>query len=309
MSIKIFISHRHDDKKIADVFRKHLTFWGIRKKEIFQSSAAGYGADAGPFLTKQLANAVQQSKLVVLVHTFKEADWSYCMWEVGLAEGDASTKVVVIRCCPTEDVPEVFKGRVHVKLERDDIRAFVKQFHKEKNFFPGQPAYKPDLEPEALEDRAKKLYEELIKVVPPGKTEERYRWDFITLELSAKGAKEIAKGNSKQLLSTIKSRSKVTYSFGEALKHFGYDKLEDDMSFDDLITRWKENRRRESGAWIKQLSAEIKRAAENKPAKGNWKKLRSVFYPDWYFYPILNRARVHPDGRMHLDVYFYRIAG
>lgn len=307
MPIKIFISHRHADKEIADVLRKHLIYWEIPSEEIFQSSSSMVSApEAGRGLTEQLVKAVQESKLVFLIYTFEEADWSYAMWEVGLAEGDASTNVVVIQCSKV-DFPKVFKGRVHVKLELEAIRTFVKQFHTKDGFFPGQPAYKPLLSPEALEKKSRDLYEDLVKVVPTGKTEERYRWDFVTLELSSKGAKEIKGVNDSQSVATIKSQSIVTYAFGEALKHFGYDKQEEDLTFEKLVTRWKENNSGESDVWIGQLCGEIKMAAENKPAKGSWEKMRSVFYHDWYFYPILNHARIHPDGRMHLDVYFYRI--
>ncbi len=54
MAIKIFISHRHGDKDIADVFTKHLTYWGLAREEIFQSSSAGQGAEKGRYLTDQL---------------------------------------------------------------------------------------------------------------------------------------------------------------------------------------------------------------------------------------------------------------
>lgn len=308
MSIKIFISHRHADKEIADVLRKHLTFWEIPSKEIFQSSSSGGAAPGkGRYLTQQLIEAVQQSKLAILIYTFEEADWSYAMWEVGLAEGDASTNVVVIQCSKV-DVPKLFRDRVHVKLELEDMRTFVKQFHTKEGFFPGQPAYKPKLEADVLEQRSKDLYDALVEVVPGGRAEQRYRWDFLTLEISADGVEELRKGNDSQARATIESKSVAKKAFGQALKHFGYDNLEDDLFFSQLIRRWKAANPKESDEWIRELSVEIRMAANNKPTQCHWKKMKSVFYPDWYFYPILNHVRIHPDGRMHLDVYLYRMA-
>lgn len=308
MAIKIFISHRHADKKIADVLRQHLIFWEVSKREIFQSSAAGYGAEAGHFLTDKLAEAVQQSKLVFLIYTFEEANWSYCMWEVGLAEGDASTKLVVLQCRPDEDVPDVFKGRVHVKLELEAIRAFVNDFHTKADFFPGHPPYKPDLDQQVLERRSQDLYKALVEVVPPGKVDRRYRWDFLVLEFSADARKELAEGSDSQAVDIVSSKSKVGFAFGQALKHFGYDNLQENLFFGDLITRWRERQGKESDKWIGQLCSEIKRAAENRPAEVGWEKMKSDLVSEWYFYPMLNYAHLHPDGKMHLDVYLYRVA-
>jgi len=133
MAFRIFISHRHSDKEIAEVLTRHLTFWGISRKEIFQSSTAGQGAEKGRSLTDQLKKAVHESKVVFLIYTFEETDWSYCMWEVGLAEGDESTNVIVLQC--KLETPKLFRDKVNVKLEQEDIRALVKDFHTKENLY------------------------------------------------------------------------------------------------------------------------------------------------------------------------------
>ncbi len=305
MAIKIFISHRHADKKIADVFTKHLTYWGLARKEIFQSSAAGQGAEIGRSLTDQLKKAVHESKVVFLIYTFKEADWSYCMWEAGLAEGVESTNIIVIQCKP--ETPKLFRDKVNVKLEEEGIRAFVKDFHTRADFFPGQPAYKPDLDEQALKKRSGDLYKELVEVIPHGGHEPRYRWDYLVLQLSADAIKRLKEGDYDQSVDIVKKEGIVIDAWGEALKHFGFDSGEPGLHFGILALRWKENYGEEPDTWIEQLCAEIKRVAENRSAECNWDKMRSIFHKDWYFYPILNLAHIHPDGGMDLDIYLYRV--
>jgi len=306
MAIKIFISHRHSDKEIADVLTNHLIYWGVDREEIFQSSSAGYGAEKGRSLTEQLKKAVHESKVVFLIYTFEEADWSYCMWEAGLAEGIESTNVIVIQC--KLDTPKLFRDKVNVKLEQEDIRAFVKDFHTKENFFPGQPPYyRQKIDEQVLVKRSQELYEDLIKVIPPGEYQPRYRWDFLVLELSAEATKRLKECDDNQSVDIVKNEGIVRDTWGNALKHFGFVNREPGLRFGILALRWKENFGDESDAWIGQVCSEIKRAAENRPAESNWEKMRSIFHRDWYFYPVLNLAQMHPDGGMDLHIYLYQV--
>ena len=81
MARKLFLSHRHADKAIADVVRKHLGYWNFPDEDIFQSSVAGRGTKIGEPLVGRLKDAIGQSSLVILLYTFVDEDWSYPMWE------------------------------------------------------------------------------------------------------------------------------------------------------------------------------------------------------------------------------------
>ncbi len=68
----------------------------------------------------------------------------------------------------------------------------------------------------------------------------------------------------------IRTECMVTDAFGEALKHFGYSNLERDLSLAMLLERWKEatqDRQRVPTGWIEELTAEMYRAIDNRPAK------------------------------------------
>lgn len=175
MEPRIFISHRHNDSEIADVLREHLLLWGLPRASIWQSSALTGGPAIGQRLTDQLLTTLRDSQLVILVYTFPDADWSYCMWETGIATDPSGrgTRVVVLQC--TEERPPVFADLVSVTIDEESIAAFVKQFHRDEDFFPKQPAYSPQVADVALEARAEALYKALCKVVPTGGLE---RWTY-----------------------------------------------------------------------------------------------------------------------------------
>ena len=80
---RIFISHRFDDKPIADVIRRNLARWGF--DDIYQAGAPGSGPRVGDSLTDELREVLEDVDLVILVYTFTDEDWSWCMWECGLA--------------------------------------------------------------------------------------------------------------------------------------------------------------------------------------------------------------------------------
>ena len=54
MPRETFISHRHADKKIADIIRIHLQLLGIPKEKIFQSSYAKGGLVIGRPIKEEL---------------------------------------------------------------------------------------------------------------------------------------------------------------------------------------------------------------------------------------------------------------
>ena len=56
--LNIFISHRHEDKQIADVFRKMFEVWSNAKVEVFQSSYAENAIRIGEKLDDSIKTAI-----------------------------------------------------------------------------------------------------------------------------------------------------------------------------------------------------------------------------------------------------------
>jgi hypothetical protein len=308
---KIFISHRFADRPIADVINDTLSRWGF--DDIYQAGAPGAGPRVGESLPEELREELDDVDLVILVYTFSDEDWSWCMWECGLAtqprKADA-TRVVVFRCS-AYDAPRQFVQQVNVDVNLDGIRDFTKQLHRNEDFFRGLgKAYRPTVSEKTIDDLSKDFYEKLSRVIPTGQREERYRWDRFTLRLDPPADRLTIEASEDEIVELVQSELVVTEPFGNALSHFGYANLEDDLKLSDLVGRWTgETQKREnvSKDWIKGLCFEIRRAIDAYPAEPKWHKLNSVRFSGISYFPVLNHVRVHPDGSMEFDVYFYTV--
>ncbi|MGH3673669.1 MAG: TIR domain-containing protein, partial [Pseudonocardiaceae bacterium] len=81
----LFISHRHDDRAIADVLRRFIEARTGGRIRVFQSSSpSAKGPKQGENLTAELRRALWHASVVVLIYSTRDQDWSYCMWECGV---------------------------------------------------------------------------------------------------------------------------------------------------------------------------------------------------------------------------------
>lgn len=137
----LFISHRHADRRIADVIRTFVRDRSGGRIAVFQSSSAqAANPRVGRELQKELKEHLWAAGAVVLVYTSREEDWSYCMWEVGVATHPASpkTKIVVLQCGP--EPPSVYSDAVRVNaLDLTDVQKFTNEFLTSPDFFPDYP--------------------------------------------------------------------------------------------------------------------------------------------------------------------------
>lgn len=315
----IFISHRHTDRQIADVISNHLQLWGIGENAIYQFSAAtGTSSGIGEYLTQHLRDALHRANIVILVYTFADHDWSYCMWECGVATDPQllSTRIVVFQT--TADIPTVFADQIRIRINQQDIFSFTRQFHTEQGFFPGEPAFAPNVNEGILRQKSTAFYNDLNSVIPERQPAEqpqqRYRWDCFKLKLNLDSLRKINHPEASQdtKINIIQQESKVTWDFGEALKHFGYVPGVLGLTFSQLVIRWKETtslRENIPQEWIAELCEEMLRAIQDKPAVPTWELMKSNHYPDWWFYPVVNHAIISPDGSIEFQIYMYRFPG
>jgi hypothetical protein len=290
--IKIFISHSHVDKRIADVVRQHLNRWGFANSTIFQSSEPGLGPKPGGRLTDEIKAALYQAKVVILLHTRADEDWSWRMFECGLAtdpQKSDATRLILFQCNEYEPLPGPFEGVVIVKVNESGIHDFVKRFLSVDDFLPGEKArYPTDGIPEdTLRDLSDSFYKDLRGSISHSRApKERYRWDRLALRLDADGYRFSSETTEDELYTMVQDKLVVTHIFGEALRHFGYANLEDGLKLSDLVRRWKEeigDRDNVSQGWIKGLCLELQRAIKNAPADPTWEKLESAYYHKLYY--------------------------
>lgn len=336
-SYHTFISHRGNDVAIADAVRRNLTDWGVKTQDIFQYDWAKSGLQVGGPLTDQLVNELKAAKLIILVYTVSDEDWSFCMWECGVAFDKIpqnSKRIVVLQC--GKDEPRLFRGDVLVKAQdQKSLEQFVRQAHLNENFWKDQPSLRGDLDEETLTSRFKKFHQSLSASLP--KTEEEIipRWDYFTLRLSKKDIdrinalklKEDDITSQKQAVPTeqrneseqegesvfdiLAKGCNVVEKFGSALQHFDLHEVTPGLTWGEMIERWKgtvNNAAEASDEWIEGMMRQIWRVVTSRPSEARMDLMYSKYLgAEWRGYNVLHQARRRSDESMEFDVVVYRV--
>ena len=309
----LFISHRHADKPIADVLRRFVKDRSGGRIDVFQSSSAeAANPRIGRELQTELKKHLWAAGVVVLVYTSPEEDWSYCMWECGVATHPASpeTKVIVLQC--GQQPPAVYGDAVRVTAQDSvSIQTFTNAFLTSSEFFPDYgEAIAPGFSANGEEVRlaASQLHKALEEVVP-NDAEEGEDWPtvpFLRLQLTFREVDEIRKLDALQGARAVMDAARVDAIDGEAKRLFGLGRVERLASFRSLVDAWQQGRPEASTRWIDDLAEQLRVGSNWKYPKFTWQLLNSVDDADRAKYvPILSRVRSVPRQQCHhFDVYF-----
>lgn len=344
MSFRVFLSHRFQDAAIADVIRQQLIRWGVRSEWIFQAGQPGMGLTPGKPIGNELIDEIRQTDLFILIFTHLDEDWSYCMWELGIATGiDTKQSTVIVLQCSS------YRPRVRTEDLSVDVRShanvldFTKLFHTKSDFVV------PDLDARneasnilevlagtdgsVIEERAEAFHDALAKVIPEGVFSEGNRLEYIELVLDPAMVREVRElrqearplehtypneyGNlrekaknllRKNLMATDKSSDKALERFGVVRANESLDALLDswqrDYQHDHKVTKVPD----EELLWVEPLLDDISRAVESRKSRPHDETMASLD-PDnvTRFQPIITRSRTQPDGRMEFDLYIFRV--
>ena len=98
----VFVSHKHSDREIAETIARFIRNSSAGKVRVHLSSSPHFeGPRLGQAINGELKNALAITEVVILVYTTDTEDWSYCMWECGVAtnpKDERPTSVVVVQC-------------------------------------------------------------------------------------------------------------------------------------------------------------------------------------------------------------------
>ena len=95
----VFISHKHCDHKIALMLAAFIEERSAGAIKVHLSSSPDFqGPRFGKALNAQLRRALWSTDVLVLLYTSPDHDWSYCMWECGMAAHPQSpdTQIIVL---------------------------------------------------------------------------------------------------------------------------------------------------------------------------------------------------------------------
>jgi hypothetical protein len=307
----IFISHRHADHGIADILRQFILQATAGRVKVFQSSFAGAAPEVGKILSKQLGEELYQAELVFLIYTVPDENWSYCMWECGVAFNPRKedTKIVVLQC--GKHVPAPLGDRIRVLLnDPTSVKTFVKQFLTAKNFFPQSksPITGFGSDSADVETWSDKLFEQLASIVKYEPDEAWHVWPHLLFELPLEAAVEVKEaydeGNEKAAHALLREHCVVSESGENAPQLFGRPGLQASHPLSDLIKSWERRNQGDQSVWVRSLLNQLAAGASWEYPSPEWATFKHVQNQNLHV-PILLNVRKSPSKRhIQFSIYF-----
>ncbi|HET6731274.1 toll/interleukin-1 receptor domain-containing protein, partial [Mycobacterium sp.] len=304
----IFISHRHVDSAIASKVAGLLREWTGNQARIYLSSDPDFeGPEPGAKLNEQLKRILAESDVVLLIYTSSTEDWSYCMWECGIAidpSDQKKTDVIVLQCAA--DGPKPFGDRLRVNLfDLTSIRRFVTTLLTSSELFSTGSALTgfTDQSPELLQfsNRMLSELEPLITGIGAG-PDERATSPFVRLEIDATDLitlRRAVKDND------VDSANQVVLDGARVVSHrpeglFGFE-------LDGSISLGAIGARHLGGGgvpprWLLSLVGQIRTAAVGDYPVGEWAPFRVE--GDACTIPVVTRIICYPSGASQFEAPF-----
>jgi hypothetical protein len=314
----IFISHKHSDSKIAQVIAAFCDEKGGGRIKVYLSSNPDFkGPKIGKGLNAQLRQALWHTDVLILIYTSADQDWSYCMWECGVANDSHSpeTNIIVFQC--GEDYPSPFNDVARVNARNPtDIKRFVDQFLRDENFFPSQnAAFAPNYKDVYVEAAAKQLFENISSVLPPpdaGLSQEWPTWPYLRIELPRTEVDKMEQASEAErtplAYQIVKDFGVVIESDPRAAQLFGLAAFADRMKLESLVRTWKDKNRNAEASWFDSCCEQIMMGAARGFPVIRWTPIRDAS-SDADYTPVLSRIKARPYGGVVLfDVYFYNLS-
>lgn len=311
----IFVSHRHDDKLVAQALSDELRLWttGVQPGvKVFQSSDPEWSpVNSGGVINDELLNVLADVDVLLMVYTIPERDWSWVMWEAGVSlypkANDPNTTIIVFNCL--DNIPNPMQNRLSVSINMAEIKKFTVDFHTQVDFFAKHPqAIAPDVGEKVLDRKARDLYRSLSEAVkkirpqPLQRPEMTPQWIRIMLTLSL----------TEQILTELRDAAETDAAFelkkdhlkenclllpttdGHALGHFDLARLDEGLKLWDLYKSWRTAKLSApfSGIdWFSEVGQQMIQIIRNRPAREVTTPLKSAKESDTWYLPVINAAR------------------
>ncbi len=297
----LFISHRHDDRAMADVLRKFIQARTGGRVTVFQSSSPDAdGPKQGKNVTQELRRALWHASVVILIYTTRDQDWSYCMWECGVAQlpEPSDTKTIVFQSA--DQFPEVFADQLRVGLRDEQaIDKFVSDLLTDSGYFPrlGRAITEFAAGTDPVREAARELYEQLQDVLPSQETadEEWPPYPQLTLELTDEQVERIrtAQGTPEDRLDVARQvvvdEAMVIGGDGQVGRIFsarGFPRTPSmpGMPMRNLVESWKADSPTPASQWIDDVCRQIMATTRNQFPTLRWQLMRGADRMDgtWY---------------------------
>ena len=314
----LFISHKHSDTVIAQTVASFLEERSNGTVRVYLSSSPDFsGPKFGKGLNAQLRETLWQTQALVLVYTSQDADWSYCMWECGVATHPQSpdTSIIVFQCGP--DVPSPFSDMTRVNVRKiEDVKRFTDQFLRGTDFFPGvSKAVAGGLKDQYIDNASRDFFETLGKVLPPvddGQVEEWPSWPYLRLEIPRSEVDRIdqaSEANRPGIAQAVVREHAVVADYdGRASQIFGRAGFPARTKFATLLRDWQDKFPTGDAGWFDSCCEQIMAGARRGFPVIRWTPMQDMSGPR-SFTPVVTRIRRMPFVRaFQFDLDFYDLA-
>ncbi len=312
----MFISHKHVDSAIADVLRNFINISSGGRVEVFQSSSPlATSPKVGRSLTQELKKVLRDASVVILLYTDQDQDWTYCMWEMGVASHPEipETRIILFQC--SSSAPALFADQVNVNARNAvDIQKFVDDFLTSKDFFPEWGKTVTDFQSHGQEvaSAAADLCQKLQPVLPVA-FKNAIDWPaypFLQIELSLEQVKLIQDAKPEERLKVAQSIILKEGTIIDADKFceqlFGMPSFPTDIKLGDLIENWKSSAVADTN-WVDALCSQITDGAMWKFPKPVLGIMQGVNDQNWYAPQLIRVRKISVRNCMQFDVYFLKI--
>ena len=312
----IFISHKHSDKIIAEAVGKFIESEAPRPLRIFLSSSPGFeGVRFGKPISGDLRSALAKSDVFFLIYTSADEDWSWCMWEWGVANHPASEKttMVVLQC--GAESPRIDTGNRRVNVRKpDEIQALINQYFKSGTFFPslgGEPLAGHFTE-QIIAEKADKLFNKFKDFPSIDPSVEWTTWPFLQLEMPMQTADKIknllAPLSFEEQVKLVKASTKVRMADPKALGLFGLaGGLAPETPFSNLALIWKSAFPAVDAVWFENCCEQIAVAAADKLPEIRPVYLAEVSGGSTYVPIITKVRRTSYQSVVRFDLFFLQL--
>ena len=320
MTHNLFISHKHSDTRIAKVLADFVESRALGQVSVYMSSNPQFkGPRLGKNINQELCKALYNCDVLLLLYTSADEDWSYCMFECGVATDPQSprTNIIVFQC--GADVPSPFADQLRVNVrDLKDLRKFTKAFFTDPGFFPkANAALAPNFKEDRCDEAARQLYDTLMDpgILPPLEREpiEDVRaWPLLRIEVTLNEIEKIVHSADSAALEACRGllldRALITYSSSRAPILFGLDSLPPNMPFRDLVAAQATPTSGAIPAWAESCAVQVLRVARRRLTNTRWESFAEM-NGDSIYTPIVTRMRRIPaEGRAQFDIYFFELS-
>jgi hypothetical protein len=313
---EIFISHKHSDRAIAETLARFMRTACAGNAHIHLSSSPDFdGPRFGHSLNAELKRALGHAELITLVYTTELEDWSYCMWECGVAtdpNDQHPTSVVVLQC--TSDRPKPFADQHRVDTRSlDSVKAFVKALLTTTDLFPRRqrPITGFKAEGPEIEEFAGDLHTKLAKVLPslPGPVGTEPTSPYLKIHLAAHAVEQLRgayrAGDADKCVDIVEADARITE---QIQAHTLFDmRLDAKSTLGDVLANWRSDQahRDEEPRWFSALTEQITAAVSGRHRAVKWAPYQTMI--GRADVPFVAAFREDPTG-VELDVYIVPIA-